>query len=187
MPFGPKTCPAIFQRILSGIIKKYNLTGSYSDYLDEILVYSKSFDEHLKHIQQFLDAIKDSGFHLKLIKCSFAKNSVSYLGHKISKKYSETTDYNNLKAIKDFLRPQTQKNARLFLGKINFHHKYIRDSTKLLGPLHNLLRKDQQFMWSNECEKAFEMAKEILIYLIEMPTQIYIRSSLFFLLNKAVY
>lgn len=165
LPFGLKTCPAIFQRILSGIIRKHNLSSFCFNYLDDILMFSKSFDEHIEHLRKLLNAIKVEGFHLKFAKCSFATHSVKYLGHIIDKNTVRPLN-DNLIAIKDFPRPNNRKNIRQFLGKVNFYHKFIKDSSKTLEPFHNLLRKNVPFIWSLECEEAFNKIKT---YLTSIP------------------
>lgn len=122
LPFGLKTSPAIFQRILSSIIRKYNLSGFAVNYIDDILIFSKSFEEHISHIKKLLEAISQEGFRLKLSKCLFAQDSVKYLGH-IIKHDSVTTLQDNLTAIQNFPTPTTQKQVRQFIGKINYYNK----------------------------------------------------------------
>ncbi|KPJ14174.1 Retrotransposable element Tf2 155 kDa protein type 1 [Papilio machaon] len=161
LPFGLKTSPAIFQRILSNILRKYKLTEFAVNYIDDILVYSKTFTEHIDHLTQLLEAIKKEGFRLKFTKCTFASNSVKYLGHIIQNNTVRPVT-NNLVAIQDFPTPKNQKNVRQFLGKVNFYREYIPNSAIILEPLHNLLRKNQKFTWSADCQKSFEYIKKIL-------------------------
>ncbi|GBP53323.1 Retrovirus-related Pol polyprotein from transposon 297 [Eumeta japonica] len=79
LPFGLKTSPAIFQRILSNILRKHKLTEFTINYIDDILVFSKTYNEHINHLKQLLEAIKSEGFRLKFTKCTFAANSVKSL------------------------------------------------------------------------------------------------------------
>lgn len=81
LPFGLKTSPTIFQRILGNIIRKYRLSNFAVNYIDDILIFSKSFAEHINHLTQLLESIQKEGFRLKFTKCKFAENSVKYLGH----------------------------------------------------------------------------------------------------------
>ena len=184
LPFGLKTAPAIFQRILRSIIKKYGLSGFAVNYIDDILIFSRTFSDHIVHIERLLDAIQKEGFRLKLTKCKFAANSVQYLGHLI-KNNTITPLKDNLKSIREFPTPQNKKHVRQLLGKINFHGKYIPNVTIILEPLHNLLRKDTKFYWSNECQKAFEIIKSHLcsrpnlaIFDPKLPTFIYTDASI---------
>lgn len=161
LPFGLKTSPAIFQRILTNILRKYKLTDFAVNYIDDIMIFSKSFSEHINHLTQLLEGIKKEGFRLKFSKCTFASNSVRYLGHIIQNNSIKPVK-DNLVSIRNFPIPKTQKNIRQFLGKINFYHEYIPRSAMILDPLHNLLRKDQKFIWSEKCEESFEKIKKLL-------------------------
>lgn len=153
--------PAIFQRILNNILRKHKLTGFAVNYIDDILIYSPSFQEHMKHVKQVLEAIIKEGFRLKFKKCTFASDSVKYLGHMIQNN-SVRTLKDNLTSIRDFPTPKTQKSIRQFLGKINFYHEYIPRSAIILDLLHKLLRKNEKFIWSEKCEESFRKIKELL-------------------------
>ena len=111
LPFGLKTSPAIFQRILSSILRKHRLIGFTVNYIDDILIYSSSFEEHVEHIKKVLEAIIKEGFRLKFKKCTFASNSVKYLGH-IIQNNSVRLIKDNLASIRDFPTPKTQKDIR---------------------------------------------------------------------------
>jgi len=184
LPFGLKTSPAIFQRVLSTILKKYKLTEFAVNYIDDILIFSKNFYDHISHLTQLLKAIQTEGFRLKFTKCTFATDSVKYLGHVIQNN-SISPVKDNLVSINNFPVPKTQKNIRQLLGKINFYHEYIPNSAIILDPLHNLLRKNQRFIWSIECQKAFENIKKLLcsqpvleIFDKDLPIKIYTDASL---------
>lgn len=161
LPFGISCASSIFQRILSNIIRRNDLSEFCANYIDDILIFSRSFSEHVKHIRSLLDAIRKEGFRLKFLKCSFATNSVKYLGHVIEKDTVRPLN-DNVIAIKEFPTPQTKKNVRQFLGKINFYHKYIPNAAKFLEPFYKLLRKDTDFIWSKECKDTFDKIKGYL-------------------------
>lgn len=165
LPFGLKISPAIFQRVLANTIRRYGLHNFCTNYIDDILIFSSSFEEHVSHINELLNAIKMEGFKLKLSKCNFAQPSVNYLGHVLANN-SVRPHHDNLKSIKDFPRPLNKKNVRQFLGKINFYHKYIPDHTRILEPIHNLLRNNIEFKWTSECDATFNRVKE---YLCQSP------------------
>lgn len=161
MPFGLKTAPATFQRILSGILRERKLTNFCVNYLDDILVFSHSFEEHIKHLQLLISAIYDEGFRLSFKKCKFAMQTVSYLGHELGPNFVKPMN-DNLVAINEFPPPSSRKHVRQFLGKINFYRKFIPNSANLLEPFHNLLRKNVPFSWSSDCQKSFESVKKLL-------------------------
>lgn len=183
LPFGLKISPAIFQRILMNIIRRNDLTQFCINYIDDILIFSKTFEEHLQHTERLLEAIEREGFKLNLEKCAFAKHKVIYLGHVIEKNGVKPAN-DNLKAIRDFERPRNKKNVRQLLGKINFYYKYIENACEKLEPLHNLLRKTVPFNWTTDCEEAFESIKAYLcsspilsIYDQDRPVFIYTDAS----------
>lgn len=184
LPYGLKTSPAIFQRILSSILRKHNLKDFSENYIDDILIFSKTFEEHIEHIEKVIKAIVNEGFRLKFKKCTFAAKSAKYLGHIIEYNTVRPTK-DNLISIKKFPTPKTQKNIRQFLGKINFYHDYIPRSSILLDPLHKLLRKNEKFLWTEECEKSFVEVKKLLcsqpvleIFDNDLPIRIYTDASL---------
>lgn len=184
LPFGLKTAPAIFQRILSNILRKYELTSFAVNYIDDILIFSKSFSEHINHLSKLLEAIVREGFRLKITKCTFAENSVKYLGHIIEENTIKPVK-DNLVSVRNFPVPKTQKHIRQFLGKINFYHEYIPKSATILEPLHNLLRKGVNFVWTEECQKSFDEIKDLLcsqpilaIFDQDLPINIYTDASL---------
>lgn len=184
LPFGLKTSSAIFQRILSTIIRKHKLSDFTVNYIDDILVFSETYEEHIEHISLLLEAILNEGFKLKFTKCNFAQDSVKYLGH-IIKNNTVTPLKDNLIAIKEFPIPKTQKNVRQFLGKINFYGKYVPNISIILDPLHNLLRKGEKFDWTDKCQQSFETIKKLLcskpilaIFDPDLPIQIYTDASI---------
>lgn len=161
LPFGLKSAPAIFQRILSSIIRNNNLDSFAINYIDDILIFSNNYSDHLQHIKRTLQVLQEQGLKLNTNKCCFAQREVTYLGHRISNNSIKPIN-DNLIALKDFPEPKTRKNIRQFLGKVNFYLKYIPRSAMTLEPLHNLLRKNVKFVWSDECKKSFEEVKEYL-------------------------
>lgn len=161
LPFGLKISPAVFQRVLANTIRRCGLQNFCVNYIDDILIFSTNFDDHLSHIRKVMSAVNQEGFRLKLSKCEFAQNSVKYLGHILGNN-TVRPHHDNLRSIKDFPTPQSKKNIRQFLGKINFYHKYIPDSTRLLEPLHNLLRDNTPFRWTDVQNRAFEEIKDYL-------------------------
>ena len=161
LPFGLKTAPAIFQRILRNIIRRNNLDAFCANYIDDILIFSETFEDHLKHIEELLKTILKEGFRLKILKCNFAQNSVQYLGHIIEHNVTKPIN-DNVIPIKEFPIPKTKKNIRQFLGKVNFYRNYIPNVTQILEPFHNLLRKNVNFNWSDDCAKSFQQIKDYL-------------------------
>lgn len=111
MPFGLKNAPAVFQRILSTIIKAKQLSDFCINYLDDILVFSRTFEDHITHIQCLISSIFEEGFRLNFDKCNFAMSSICYLGHILSPNFVKPLN-DNLVAIKDFLLLTSRRKIR---------------------------------------------------------------------------
>ena len=108
LPFGLKTSPAIFQRALANLIRRNGLSDFCSNYIDDIIVFSQSFEEHMEHLTKLFKVASSEGLKFKKEKCQFAKGSVHYLGHIIERKGIRPAK-DNLKAIQNFERPKTKK------------------------------------------------------------------------------
>ena len=155
MPFGLKVSPAVFQRILSGILQRNDLSGFAVNYLDDILIFSRNFNDHVEHIRRLFKVIHDEGFRLNFKKCNFARSSIPYLGHILSPNSIQPLS-DNLVAIKSFPVPTSRRNLRQFLGKINFYRKFIPNAVRILEPFHYLLRKNVPFRWTRDCQDSFD-------------------------------
>ena len=182
LPFGYRNSPIIFQRILSGIIRRKGLSKFCTNFMDDVLVFSKSFEEHMEHIERFLKAVREEGFKLKMVKCKFAKKSIRYLGHVISNDEVRPMS-DGLAAIRNYPQPKNASQVRQFLGKVNFYHRFIDDCSNRMEPLHHLLRTGVEFNWTVECETAFQELKK---HLCEAPIlQIYDPDKLSYLYTDA--
>lgn len=161
MPFGYTNSPQIFQRAIRKFIRKYKLSTYTENYMDDILVFSKSFDEHIMHIENIFNALRNENIKLKYEKCEFFKSEVDFLGHRIgSNRIKPLSD--NIEAIIKFNKPSNIKEVQRFIGKINFYHKFLPNAPKLLEPLYNLLRKGEQFNWNDQAEESFNKVKDYL-------------------------
>lgn len=146
--------PPIFQRILGNIIRKHKQRDFVVSYINDILVFLKTFTEHIEHLIQLLEAIQKEGFKLKFSKCAFARNWVKYLGY-IIQNNSIGPLKDNLITTQNFLTPKTQENVRQFLGKINFYNKYAKYNAIILDPLHNLLKKKSTICMNRKLSGIF--------------------------------
>ena len=160
MPFGLKNAPATFQRCVDRILgeSKYKCAIGY---LDDILVYSKTFEEHKQHLRTILSKVRDSGLTLKPSKCCFAMNSIIYLGHLINKEGIKM-DPERVKAIKQFPIPQNLTQVRSFLGLAGYHRQFVKDWSKIAEPLSRLTKKSVNYYWGPDQDKAFNKIKDIM-------------------------
>ena len=161
LPFGMKTSPAIFQRILSSILRKGERADQRDSYIDDIIIFSNGLENHKRDVEATLKLLDDHKLKLKLSKCQFFKKKVEFLGHSISK--NQFTPMNsNIEAILRYEEPKNKRQIRQFNGKINFQRKFIKNCTQKMSPLTGLLRKDAKFIWTDECRNSFNEIKRDL-------------------------
>ncbi|VDH92570.1 Hypothetical predicted protein [Mytilus galloprovincialis] len=128
------------------------------------LVFSRSFEEHLSHLEQVFTRLRDANLTLKPSKCVFAAKEVKYLGHIISKEGIKV-DPEKTKAISTFPVPTRQKQVRSFLGMCNYYRRFVDSYSKIATPLNGLLKKERErsFKWNRECQVAFDNLKTGLL------------------------
>lgn len=161
VPFGLCNAPSDFQRmmekVLLGLI--YNICIVY---LDDVCVFSKTFDEHLENLETVFHACAKAKLKLQFAKCTFAENSLRFLGFVISAE-GIATDPTKIEAVKNYPTPMTVKDVRSFLGLIGFYRKYVKNFAIIAHPLSTLLKKEAKFEWSDECERSFRTLIDKLI------------------------
>ena len=132
VPFGLAQAPAYFQALISEVLK--GLSHFTIVYLDDIIIFSQTEEEHLKHLEIIFRRLKEAGLKLKRSKCSFMKLHIEYLGHLISEKGIEPMP-DKLTAIKEMPAPRSPKEIKQFLGLVSYYWKFIprfSDIVKLL-------------------------------------------------------
>ena len=161
MPMGCTNSPATFQRVMQEVFRGLNWKFVLI-YLDDVIVFSNSFNEHVDHLRQVFQRLREANLKLKPKKCTFAQEQVRYLGHIVSKD-GIATDPEKTKVVQEYPVPTKVSEVRSFLGFVGYYRKYIRDYSKIAAPLTYLTRKDVPFMWSKECAEAFEILKQKLV------------------------
>ena len=161
MPFGLCNGPSVFQRIMNE-----TLEGLIDDccivYIDDVLIFSSSWEEHINHIKKVLDRLKKRNLRCKLSKCSFAQKEVSYLGHVVSEN-GVSPDPSLTGKVRNFPTPTNLTELRGFLGLSGFYRKFIAGYSEIAEPLIALTRKEVPFHWSSHCEIAFNKLKHALV------------------------
>jgi hypothetical protein len=160
MPFGLRNGPAIFQRVMQEILSPF-LWLFCLVYIDDIVVYSKSFEEHIDHLDQVLGAIEHSGITLSPKKCHMFYSSILLLGHKVSR-LGLSTHEEKVRAILELKPPSKVSELQTFLGMIVYFSAFIPYYASIARPLFHLLRKDTRWRWEETEHHAFEAAKEAL-------------------------
>ena len=130
-------------------------------YIDDILVFSASFEDHLSHVAQVLQMLREAYLKVRIDKCQFARNFVEFLGHLIT---PERTGPNklNIEAVTSFLTPAKIKEVCAFLGLCNYYRRFIRNYSVLAGPLLQLLKKNAAFHWHSPQHESFLALKKRL-------------------------
>lgn len=152
MPFGLKNAPSIFQRCIDDILREYIGKFAYV-YIDDVLIYSSSPEEHMKHINIIVNALHEANMKISEEKSYFFKTSVEYLGHIITHERI-TVDPNKVKAIKEYPIPSNLKELRSFLGLAGYYRKFIKDYSSITKPLTIHLRGDNGTVKKNQSEKV---------------------------------
>jgi hypothetical protein len=159
MPFGLCNAPSSFQATMNLIFEPF-LRKFVIVFFDDILVYSKTLEDHLKHLETVFECLLTNQFFLKQSKCSFATNTIHYLGHVVSSA-GVGPDPEKIIAMVDWPTPKTLKQLRGFLGLTGFYRKFIKNYASIAHPLTELLKKDA-FHWGPEATAAFEKLKRAM-------------------------
>jgi hypothetical protein len=158
MPFGLTNAPAVFQHMANDVFRDF-LDIFLIIYLDDLLIYSKTQEEHNIHVRKVLERLRKYGLYAKLEKCSFDSEQVEFLGYTISSK-GIFMDPAKVKTILEWQPPRSVRDVQCFLGFANFYRKFIWNYSKIVLPLTQLTKKDQAFIWTNEADTAFTQLKK---------------------------
>ncbi|UYV71117.1 K02A2.6-like, partial [Cordylochernes scorpioides] len=161
MPFGLCNAPATFERMIDNLLKGLKWTICLC-YLDDIIVFSDGFEEHLRRLQLVLNCLKKAGLCLNSKKCKFGAKTITVLGHEVSEN-GIRPDQEKIRAVRDFATPRSLKEVRSFLGLSSYYRRFIPNYAHLAQPLNDLLKKDSAFNWNQEEQNAFEALKSALI------------------------
>lgn len=161
MPFGLRNGPAIFQRVMQSILAPFLWLFALV-YIDDIIVYSKTYEDHIIHLDRLLGAIEQAGLTLSPSKCHLFYSSVLLLGHKVSR-LGLSTHEEKVKAILELRRPTKVSELQTFLGMIVYFSSFIPYYSSIAAPLFQLLRKGAIWKWGQEEEHAFQAAKRALL------------------------
>ena len=161
MPFGLNGAPATFQRLMNEVVR--DMEKFAHAYLDDLVVFSDSWTEHLDHLETILEKLREFGLTAKMAKCQWAMAECTYLGHVVGGGYVKP-EINKLEAVENFPVPKTKKEVRSFLGLTGYYRRFIKEYASMAVPLTNLTRKKcpEIVVWTTECDKAFNALKNML-------------------------
>jgi hypothetical protein len=160
VPFGLSNAPIVFMCLMNGIFREY-LDKFVIVFLDDILIYSKSEEEHEKHLKMVLQVLREHQLYAKLSKCSFYQKKIHYLGHIISEE-GITVDPEKIKAIEGWPTPRNVSEVRSFMGLAGYYRRFIEGFSKIAHPITSLQKKGVKFEWTSDCERSFQHLKHLL-------------------------
>ncbi|KAL5760844.1 hypothetical protein ACOSQ2_019682 [Xanthoceras sorbifolium] len=160
MPFGLTNAPAAFMDLMNRIFRPF-LDQFVVVFIDAILVYSKTQEEHDKHLRIVLETLREKQLYAKLSKCEFWLQEVSFLGHVVSAE-GIRVDLKKIEAILEWKSPRNVTEIRSFLGLAGYYRRFVKGFSMIAAPMTKLLQKNVKFEWNEKCQASFEKLKSLL-------------------------
>jgi hypothetical protein len=161
MSFGLTNAPAAFMDMMNRVFREL-VDRCVVVFIDDILIYSKSREEHVEHLQTVLGILRKQQLYAKFKKCEFWLDRVAFLGHVVTKD-GIAVDPGKVEAVVNWVRPSNAHEVRSFLGLAGYYRRFVEGFSKLAGPLTRLTKKNEKFQWSDECEQSFQELKQRLV------------------------
>ena len=158
MPFRLSGAPATFQRLMDRVLQGHENYMYAAAYLDDLVIHSETWEDHLEHISAVLMALREAGITTKLRKCQFTKAECVYLGHRVGQG-KIVPEQSKIDAVQRFPVPTTKKHIRVFLGLAGYYRKFIQNFSEITAPLSDLVN---QIKWNEKLDQAFKKVKELL-------------------------
>ncbi|GJS87709.1 putative reverse transcriptase domain-containing protein, partial [Tanacetum coccineum] len=160
MPFGLTNAPAIFMDLMNRVCKPY-LDKFVIVFIDDILIYSKSEEEHEVHLKTILDLLEKEKLYAKFSKCEFWLKEVQFLGHVVNRDGIHV-DPSKVESVKNWKTPESSTEIRSFLGLAGYYRRFIENFSKIAKPLTLLTQKNKTYVWGDKQDEAFRILKEKL-------------------------
>jgi len=161
MFFGMTNSPATFQTMMNDIFWDLIAEGIMVVYLDDILIFTRTEEEHAKAIRRVLQVLYEHKLFLRLEKCEFCKEQIEYLGLVILEN-EVSIDPVKVAGVQEWPTPENKTDVQAFLGFVNFYRRFIQDFSAKARPLFDLTRSEQVWMWSGKEQTAFEDLKTVV-------------------------
>jgi hypothetical protein len=161
MSFGLSNAPAYFMNLMNKVFMEF-LDKFVIVFIDDILIYSKSKEDHATHLKLVLETLREHQLYAKFSKCGFWLKEVGLLGHVLSAG-GVSVDPKKIQSIMDWEAPTTQTEVRSFLGLAGYYRKYVEGFSSIARPMTQLLKKDKKFEWTPKCEECFQELKKRLV------------------------
>ena len=161
MPFGLSNSGASFQRLMGHILRGLEYRFALI-YIDDVIIFSKSVEEHLSHLEEVFRRLREANVKLNPKKCNFVKQKVEYLGHVVTPD-GISPNPDKVRVVQEFPTPSNLKELRNFLGLANYYRRFVKGCSHIAAPLNALTRKGVSFKWSEQCAVAFDKLKRALV------------------------
>jgi hypothetical protein len=153
--------PAYFMYLMNKVFMEY-VDKSVVVFIEDILIFSKTEEEHETHLRLVLEKIRAHQLHAKFSKCKFWLLEVAFLGHVISAR-GVSVDPGKVKDILDWMPPTNVSETQSFHGLAGYYRRFVKDISKIAKPMTKLLEKNKAFEWTVECQASFEELKKLLL------------------------
>jgi hypothetical protein len=160
LPFGLTNAPGVFMSLMNGVFREY-LDKFVQVFIDDILIYSRTTEEHDEHLRLVLQCLREHKLYGKLSKCSFYQSRIHYLGHVISGE-GIAVDPAKVEAIMEWPAPTNVTEVRSFMGLAGYYRRFVEGFSKIANPITELQKKNKKFVWTEKCAEAFRRLKELL-------------------------
>lgn len=161
MPFGLTNAPATFQALVDKLFGP-ELEPYCFKYLDDIVIVTPDIETHFSVLEEVFKRLKESGLTLNKDKCQFCRSELKFLGYIINRQGLQV-DPSKVSAVVDMPKPKSTKEVRRILGMISWYRRFVPHFSSLVSPLTDLTRKNAKFVWSAQCEEAFQQIKNCLV------------------------
>ena len=151
MPFGMTKAPATFQRMVNKLVR--DIDGC-EGYMYDVVTYSDNWSDHIRQIKRFFQIMQEAKLTINLMKSEFGKATVKYLGHIVGQGQVRPLDA-KIQTIAKFPIPTSRKGLARFLGMAGYYRNFCLNFSEIAAPLTNLLSKKVKFVWTDECQLAF--------------------------------
>ena len=158
LPYGVTDAPAKWQRAIEQVLRDLE---NVQVILDDMIITGKDDKDHLRNIEAVLQRLKDYGLKANASKCEFFKDKIDFCGHTVDQQGLHQNE-DKVKAITKAREPKNVSEVKSFTGMVNYYHKFLPNIASVLYPLHELTQKGRKFVWSKDCQKAFDEAKSLV-------------------------
>lgn len=158
--FGVTNTPSVFMSLMNGVFRTY-LDHFIIIFLDDILIYSRTMEEHEGHLRQVMQCLRENQLYANLAKCDFFQSEVNYLGHVVLGE-GISVDPSKIQVIVDWPAPTNISEVRSFMGLARYYRRFVQSFSQIEPPITSLQRKGKKFVWSEQCEATFRTLKELI-------------------------